>query len=117
MAKDIFSFKGYGWKEKINFIRGSAFSAQCLFPVLFQLDLEKTVSKLEIPFYVLQGKFDFQTSYTLAKQLFEKIEAPAKGFYTFQNSAHSPCFEEPEKLLEIIQKDILNRTTKNADRF
>jgi hypothetical protein len=29
-----------------------------------------------------------------------------KGFYTFQHSAHSPLFEEPEKTCKILREDV-----------
>jgi hypothetical protein len=45
--------------------------------------------------------------YTLAKDYFKKIQAPLKGFYTFNQSAHSPLFEEPEKMQLILQEDVL----------
>jgi hypothetical protein len=38
-----------------------------------------------------------------------------KGFYTFDHSAHSPMFEEPEKMLEILQNDVLAGTNSLAD--
>jgi len=43
----------------------------------------------------------------LAKEYFDKLQAPVKGFYTFSQSAHSPLFEEPEKMQQIIQEDVL----------
>jgi len=42
-------------------------------------------------------------------------DAPVKGFYTFNESAHSPMFEEPQRLKEILIKDVLNRSTTLAD--
>jgi len=30
-----------------------------------------------------------------------------KGFYAFEQSAHSPLFEEPEKMRQILQEDVL----------
>jgi hypothetical protein len=38
-----------------------------------------------------------------------------KGFYTFAHSAHSPLFEEPEKMLEILQQHVLAGTNNLAD--
>jgi hypothetical protein len=38
-----------------------------------------------------------------------------KGFYTFQHSAHSPLFEEPEKVKEILLNDVLAGVNKLAD--
>jgi hypothetical protein len=38
-----------------------------------------------------------------------------KGFYTFEQSAHSPLFEEPEKMLRILLEDVLAGTNNLAD--
>jgi hypothetical protein len=51
----------------------------------------------------------------LSKEYLGKLEAPVKGFYTFNESAHSPMFEEPQRLKEILIKDVLNRSTTLAD--
>jgi pimeloyl-ACP methyl ester carboxylesterase len=55
----------------------------------------------------MQGKYDYQVSTTLAEQYFENLDAPYKQFYVFENSAHSPCFEEPEKFVYIMKNDVL----------
>lgn len=34
---------------------------------------------------------------------FEKLHAPVKGFYTFENSAHSPALDEPEKMQRLVK--------------
>ena len=38
-----------------------------------------------------------------------------KGFYTFKQSAHSPLFEEPEKMREIVRADVLTGSKGLAD--
>ena len=78
-------------------------------------DLTKKVQKLEIPVYFIHGIYDYTTSYVLAKDYFEELQAPMKGFYTFEQSAHSPLFEEPEKMNHIIQEDILMGVNNLAD--
>jgi hypothetical protein len=55
------------------------------------------VTALDLPNYFFHGKFDYTCSYVLAKDYFETLKAPAKGFSTFEQSAHSPLFEEPGK--------------------
>ena len=45
----------------------------------------------------------------------EKLQAPINGFYTFKESAHSPIFEEPQTLKEILIMDVLNRSANLAD--
>jgi len=55
------------------------------------------VPTLRIPVYFFHGRHDYTCSYDLAKEYFRKLKAPMKGFYTFENSAHSPVLEEPKK--------------------
>ena len=38
-----------------------------------------------------------------------------KGFYTFEQSAHTPLFEEPEKVQKILQEDVLAGANSLAD--
>jgi hypothetical protein len=51
----------------------------------------------------------------LAKDYFEKLKAPLKGFYTFEQSAHSPILEEPEKAQKSLQEDVLVGANSLAD--
>jgi hypothetical protein len=63
----------------------------------------------------LEGVYDYTCSYTLAKEYFEQLKAPVKGFYTFEQSAHSPMFEEPEKTQKILREDVLAGANSLAD--
>ena len=51
----------------------------------------------------------------MAKAYFEQLNAPVKGFYTFEQSAHSPLFEEPVRMREIMRQDVLAGTNTLAD--
>lgn len=99
------------WNSKINFIKKGKFNSE-----LLQLDLPSQITKLDVPVYFLSGKFDLTVNYNLSKAYLEKLEAPVKGFYTFANSAHSPLFDEPVRIREIIETDILHLKTQLADR-
>jgi pimeloyl-ACP methyl ester carboxylesterase len=72
--------------------------------------------KLEIPIYFLSGKHDLTVNIELSKAYLEILKAPVKGFYSFENSAHSPLFEEPEKVESIIITDVLLGTNTLADK-
>jgi hypothetical protein len=63
---------------------------------------ESSIS-FQVPVYIAQGKYDYQVSYTLAREYFEIVKAPDKLFFTFEKSAHSPNIEEPEKFVQIIR--------------
>ncbi len=109
VIKDSISFKGYTLIEKFKFLCGSMFSIKTLWNNIYSIDLAKEATDFKIPVYIFHGKYDFQVSYTLSKKYFETINAPVKGFYTFEESAHSPCFEEPEKMISILQTDVVGK--------
>ncbi len=106
----------YTVREKINLWRGKVKSGvHPLWDTIIATDLIQQVNEVSIPVYFFHGKYDYTVSYTLAKQYFEALQAPVKGFYTFEDSAHSPIFEEPERVKEIVERDILNGRTSLAD--
>ena len=108
--------RDYTLKEKINMWRGKSRSGvSSLWGEMLATNLIDKVSKLDIPIYFFEGVYDYTVSYTLAKEYFEKLQAPMKGFYTFERSAHSPLFEEPEKMQRIFQEDVLRGLTNLKD--
>lgn len=108
--------RDYTITEKINLWRAKARAGvHPLWNTILATDLSKQVTSLEIPVYFMHGLYDYTVSYQLAKDYFEKLAAPVKGFYTFSQSAHSPMFEEPERFRSIIEKDILQASSNLAD--
>ena len=111
------TFREYTVREKFNLWRGKSQSGvSSMWDEIITTDLSKQVTKLEIPVYILAGRYDYTVNYDLQKNYFDKINAPKKGFYTFENSAHSPLFEEPESFIEIMINDVLNGNVKLADK-
>jgi pimeloyl-ACP methyl ester carboxylesterase len=108
--------RDYTLSEKVNTWRGKANSGVApLWDDFLATDLSKEVTELSIPVYFFEGIYDYTCSYTLAKEYFDQLKAPIKGFYTFEQSAHSPLFEEPEKMLKILQEDVLVGVNNLAD--
>ena len=59
--------------------------------------------------HFLHGRYDYTVSYTLTKHYFEVFQAPEKAFFTFGHSAHSPHFEEPERVREVPERILKGR--------
>ncbi|TAL59785.1 MAG: alpha/beta hydrolase [Bacteroidetes bacterium] len=94
--------------EKVNMWRGKSRSGiSILWANMLTTDLSRQVPELKLPVYFFEGIYDYTCSYTEAKSYFAKLKAPVKGFYTFEQSAHSPLFEEPEKMQQILREDVL----------
>ncbi len=106
----------YTFPEKIAIWRGKwSVYSKTMWNQILGTDLTTRVTKLDIPVYFFHGIYDYTVSYTLAMKYFVKLQAPVKGFYTFEQSAHSPLFEEPEKMQRILQEDILVGLNNLAD--
>ncbi len=108
--------RDYTLIEKVNLWAGKAHSGVAvLWDTMIHTDLRQTLPELPIPVYFLEGRYDYTCAYSLAKSYFESLQAPVKGFYTFEQSAHSPMFEEPEKMQRILREDVLAGANNLAD--
>lgn len=99
------------WYSKFSFVNRSGIRKQVL-----ETDITSIVPGINIPVYFMSGKYDLTVNYELSKDYLKNIAAPVKAFYTFDNSAHSPMFEEPKRFLEIISGDVLKGQTNLADK-
>jgi len=106
----------YTLSEKIKMWRGKLSSGvSVLWDEMLATDLAERVTELALPAYFFHGIYDYTVSYQLARDYFEGLEAPLKGFYSFGRSAHSPIFEEPEKARRIMREDVLTGANSLAD--
>jgi pimeloyl-ACP methyl ester carboxylesterase len=106
----------YTLGEKLGLWRGK-FSAG-VSPLLNEVtstDLSKALPAVDLPVYFFHGSYDYTVNYGLAKAYAEQLRAPLKGFYTFEQSAHSPMFEEPQKMVRILSDDVLAGVNQLAD--
>ncbi len=104
LIKNMLTFKGYTITEKLFYFNGSMFSLENVWDNVAKDNLNESSVNFKIPIYIIHGKYDYQVSQTLAREYFDKIEAPDKTFFTFENSAHSPNVEEPEKFVSIVHQ-------------
>jgi len=106
----------YTLSEKLNMWVGKSHAGiSIVWADIMGTDLSEKVNELKIPVYFFEGVYDYTCSYDEAKIYFEKIKAPVKGFYIFEKSAHSPFFEEPDKMEKIIREDVLTVLNNLAD--
>lgn len=111
IAKKMLGAYEYTLVDKINYMRGAAMSGEILFPEVLRADLGESLDSLEVPVYVFQGLYDYQTVHSVAKTFMEELKAPRKEFFTFGNSAHSPFVEETEKFNSTMDNLFNNKGT------
>lgn len=104
----------YTLGEKINLWRGKMLLNKNK-QLKMKKDLRETVTKLDVPTYFFSGAYDYTVNFKMSEEYLKRIEAPIKGFYLFKSSAHSPIFEEANKVEQIIKSDIFKNTNNLAD--
>lgn len=106
--EQILTAPEYSISDRLNLIMFPHFSARELWEDLKRFDLRQKAPRIEVPVYILVGKYDVIVSASLAKEYFEMLDAPAgKTLILFENSAHRPFDEEREKFLRVMKQHIL----------
>ncbi|MFW5792958.1 MAG: alpha/beta hydrolase [Bacteroidota bacterium] len=107
LVKIVLYSPEYTFREKLNFMNSSMFCLENLWMEVINTNLFNHIDSMQIPVYIFNGINDYQTSYTVAKDFFDQMDAPVKEFFTFENSAHSPCMEEVDKFNSIVKEKAL----------
>lgn len=81
-----------------------------MFDEVYLTNFSKEFPALKCPVYIFAGRKDFSTNSTLTQKYYEKLKAPQKEFYWFENSAHNLPDSETDLMQEIIINKILLET-------
>ena len=109
VIKMVLDTKEYTFNEKVNFMPASLFSLEHLWPEVINKNLFNDIDSMQVPVYFFQGKYDYQTPHSVAKEFFDQLKAPQKEFFTFENSAHSPNMEEVDIFNSIVREKVLKK--------
>ena len=113
-VKNMLFSRYYGIGGLIKTTRGMAFCQDAFLPEMNHLNLFQIVSKIQVPVHFIQGKLDAVAPLSKGKEFYEHLEAPDKSFILFENSAHLPHYEEPEKFSKIILSRV-NQSKSNSN--
>jgi pimeloyl-ACP methyl ester carboxylesterase len=105
----------YTLTEKLNVWIGKSklLNKTNLWEVMSRTNISEAIPKLDLPVYFFHGIYDYTVNYELTKEYYTRLEAPVKDFYTFGQSAHSPVFEEPDRVKSILLQDVLKRPSQD----
>jgi proline iminopeptidase len=69
-----------------------------------KVDLSRDAAKFGMPVFLFLGRHDWNTPPSLAEAWLSAISAPSKGILWFEDSAHCPSFEEPDKFMAAMAR-------------
>jgi pimeloyl-ACP methyl ester carboxylesterase len=68
------------------------------------VDLVRALPLLEVPVIMAQGRLDQVAPGEAAERYYGALEAPSKQFVWFENSAHTPQLDEPDKFGDLLRR-------------
>lgn len=93
--RDMFASE-YGILDSINYLMGIMNTFNVVYPQLYEVDLRKDYTKLEIPVYFFIGRHDINAPTSLAEEYYNQLSAPKKEFVWFELSGHGAIVNETE---------------------
>ena len=61
------------------------------------VNLLQEIQEISVPVVFFAGSYDYTTPFVLVEQFYASLHAPFKKLIWFEQSAHTPHMEEPEK--------------------
>lgn len=102
----------YSAMDTVNIVRGLLDTFAIMYPQLQDIDFRTDVTRLEVPVYLVQGRYEARGRAELAAEWFRLLEAPSKKWIEFETSGHRPLFEQPEEFAEVMSDKVLAETTE-----
>ena len=93
----------YSLFNALNIARGSSFSSRFMVYDMPR-DLLTSEWQFEVPVAVIMGRHDMVTPTQLSREYYDRIEAPTKAWYVFEEASHFPHFEQPRKFAETLEE-------------
>ncbi|HEY3365601.1 MAG TPA: alpha/beta hydrolase [Symbiobacteriaceae bacterium] len=94
----------YTLPDFVRLALGMQFSLVHLWDEMLTVNLPVQVPRLEIPVYYILGRYDQNCPSELAADYFNRLSAPAKELFWFENSAHLLLGEEPDEFTKVLRK-------------
>ncbi len=105
LIRIAFRSKEYNILDAIKYALGLMFYLKSFWKNLHEINLLEQVPELEVKVLFLIGRHDYQVPSECSKEYYEILKAPSKNWYWFEESAHNPMFEEPNKFTAILSEE------------
>ncbi|WGM39842.1 alpha/beta fold hydrolase [Caulobacter sp. NIBR1757] len=83
-------------RDVVAFFSAGKYSERMLHGEFSHFVIDDRPRAYSAPIFLLSGRHDRMSEASVARGFFERVSAPRKAFVWFEQSAHSPMFEEPQ---------------------
>lgn len=88
--------------DDLTSLLSGAVTANLLLEEVFATNLSTTMDQIQVPTLLLWGRYDFVVSPRLGEVAFPEIGTTDKEFVIFEQSGHSPMFNQPEEFSAVV---------------
>jgi pimeloyl-ACP methyl ester carboxylesterase len=94
----------YTLADVIRTVRGITATQAALLGEIANMDLARTLPRIDVPVVIAQGRHDQVAPGEAAERYASTLQTPSKHFVWFENSAHTPHLEEPEDFRALLMQ-------------
>ena len=106
MIQSVLHSSEYTPADRWGIARGSLRSLKALWPTAVHYNF-RTLGPMQVPYFILQGRHDYNTPASLVDEYIHTLSAPIKELVWFEHSAHSPLSQEPERCKQWLRDRLL----------
>lgn len=95
-VKPILLSGEYSPRDLVGVIKGYKYVLKAMWDEVGGCDLASDCPEFSMPYFILDGRLDYNTPASLVEEYFDTIKAPRKELIWFESSGHNPMGDEPE---------------------
>jgi len=111
---DSLAAQEYGLLDKIYWLLGLARTFTTVYPQIYDVDFRTQATNLDVPVYMIKGRYDLNAVNPLTEEYFALLQAPHKELIWFEDSAHTPLWDEPAHFVDVMVNTVLAQTLPPA---
>ena len=100
----------YGWLDRLFYLLGLMNTFNTVYPQLQDLDLRLDATRLNLPVYLVLGRQDMNNPSQIPIEYFERLDAPHKQLFFFEDSGHDMIWEEARLFHDLLVNTLLPET-------
>lgn len=103
-----------GWSlyDIYEFLEAPKYTGPALYDEHLSYDAARVGTKIDVPFFVVNGADDAVTPTPLAREYFDRVVSPHKEFVVLKNAGHSAILTEPDIFLRELVTRVRPYATK-----
>ena len=100
----------YGLVDKVYWGLSLLNTFPNVYAQLDDVDFRTQAPVLNVPVYMIKGRWDINASNALTEEYFALLDAPQKELIWFEDSAHTPSWDEPTRFTDVMVNTVLAQT-------